>query len=99
MGHPFTSPLDPIFFMHHCNIDRIWSEWQDEGHSGTEFYPEAGFDMGHNLKDSMWPWVGGARNYQSLTRPAGIPWPDFTSESAVSPESVIDIASLGYKYA
>jgi tyrosinase len=23
----FMSPLDPIFWLHHCNIDRIWSEW------------------------------------------------------------------------
>ena len=21
------SPLDPIFWLHHCNIDRLWSEW------------------------------------------------------------------------
>ena len=26
---------DPIFFMHHCNIDRLWAEWQDEGHYGS----------------------------------------------------------------
>ncbi|RCW87099.1 tyrosinase family protein [Paracoccus lutimaris] len=23
----FLSPLDPIFFMHHCNIDRLWDVW------------------------------------------------------------------------
>jgi hypothetical protein len=23
-----TSPADPIFFLHHANLDRIWSEWQ-----------------------------------------------------------------------
>lgn len=22
------SPRDPIFWMHHCNIDRIWASWQ-----------------------------------------------------------------------
>ncbi len=21
------SPLDPIFWLHHCNIDRLWTEW------------------------------------------------------------------------
>ncbi len=21
------SPLDPIFWLHHCNIDRLWAEW------------------------------------------------------------------------
>jgi len=23
----YMSPLDPIFWMHHCNIDRIWQSW------------------------------------------------------------------------
>jgi tyrosinase len=23
----FMSPLDPIFWLHHCNIDRLWAEW------------------------------------------------------------------------
>jgi tyrosinase len=26
MGN-FTSPLDPLFWMHHCNIDRLWAVW------------------------------------------------------------------------
>lgn len=31
------SPNDPVFFLHHCNIDRIWSRWQARW----------GFDAGH----------------------------------------------------
>ena len=23
-----TAPCDPVFWMHHCEIDRIWAEWQ-----------------------------------------------------------------------
>ncbi|HYO60824.1 MAG TPA: tyrosinase family protein [Actinomycetota bacterium] len=23
----FQSPLDPLFWIHHCNIDRLWEEW------------------------------------------------------------------------
>jgi tyrosinase len=28
-GHmgTFVSPCDPIFWLHHCNIDRLWAEW------------------------------------------------------------------------
>jgi tyrosinase len=28
-GHmsAFLSPLDPIFYLHHCNVDRIWARW------------------------------------------------------------------------
>ena len=24
-----TSPNDPVFFLHHCNVDRIWRSWQE----------------------------------------------------------------------
>lgn len=27
MGDPRTAPLDPIFWLHHCNIDRLWAIW------------------------------------------------------------------------
>ena len=27
MGH-FMSPLDPLFWLHHANVDRIWAQWQ-----------------------------------------------------------------------
>ena len=26
-----TAGLDPIFWLHHCNIDRLWSRWLDTG--------------------------------------------------------------------
>ena len=28
MANPMISPNDPIFWLHHAQIDRIWSEWQ-----------------------------------------------------------------------
>jgi tyrosinase len=28
MGDPFASPADPIFWMHHANLDRVWWSWQ-----------------------------------------------------------------------
>jgi tyrosinase len=34
-----TSPNDPVFFLHHCNIDRIWSAWQ-ASHAGAQYVPE-----------------------------------------------------------
>ncbi|MFC9946853.1 tyrosinase family protein [Streptomyces pratensis] len=24
---PVSSPNDPVFFLHHCNVDRIWESW------------------------------------------------------------------------
>ncbi|MEJ2158686.1 MAG: tyrosinase family protein [Desulfobacteraceae bacterium] len=28
MGSVPTAPADPVFWMHHCEIDRIWAKWQ-----------------------------------------------------------------------
>lgn len=28
MGDPLTAALDPIFWLHHCNIDRLWEVWR-----------------------------------------------------------------------
>lgn len=54
---PGTSPNDPTFFLHHCNIDRIWAEWQSQPTSG-QYEPQAGGPPGHNLRDPMFPWDG-----------------------------------------
>ena len=31
MGDPNTAALDPIFFLHHANIDRLWPVWLGQG--------------------------------------------------------------------
>ena len=31
----YMSPLDPIFWLHHCNIDRIWDQWNRMGRANT----------------------------------------------------------------
>jgi tyrosinase len=31
MSNPDTAALDPIFWLHHTNIDRIWAEWNAAG--------------------------------------------------------------------
>jgi tyrosinase len=36
------SPNDPVFFLHHCNIDRLWSRWQASWGFDTSRYQPGG---------------------------------------------------------
>lgn len=35
MSNPDTAALDPIFWLHHANIDRLWEQWRLAGHANT----------------------------------------------------------------
>jgi Common central domain of tyrosinase/von Willebrand factor type A domain len=48
-----TSPNDPVFFMHHANIDRMWSIWQKKVPPGTPLYLQSSAAAGHKLNDAM----------------------------------------------
>jgi tyrosinase len=32
----FLSPLDPIFWLHHCNVDRLWAVWNVRNANGSD---------------------------------------------------------------
>jgi len=37
-----ASPNDPVFFLHHANVDRIWATWQIEHPGPTNYQPQGG---------------------------------------------------------
>ena len=41
------APLDPVFWMHHCNIDRAWKQWLRQGGGRTN--PTAGAWTGRSF--------------------------------------------------
>lgn len=49
-----SSPNDPVFFLHHANMDRLWSAWI--ALHGPAYVPETGGPVGYNIDDSMWPY-------------------------------------------
>jgi hypothetical protein len=46
----YLSPLDPIFWLHHCNVDRLWVEWNKSfANPGNSFWRT--FDFADNFVD------------------------------------------------
>lgn len=73
-----TAAKDPLFFLLHCNVDRLWAKWQ---RLNGRFDPAlaASYDsnlpggnpIGHNLNDTMWPWNGITGPPRPPTAPGG----------------------------
>jgi tyrosinase len=70
-----TAARDPLFFLLHCNVDRLWAKWQ---RANSRFNPAvaasydgAGHPIGHNLPDTMWPWNGVTGAPRPPTAPGG----------------------------
>ncbi len=47
-----TSPNDPLFWLHHANVDRVWAEWQAR-HGTATYEPRGAGPAPHNLDDEM----------------------------------------------
>ena len=91
-----TSPNDPIFFLHHCQVDRIWAKWQVD-HPGTaNFNPLNTGGVGHRVNDPMWPWDGGVSS-TTWTSIAGL-LPTYPQTDVVRAADIIDHHKLGYCY-
>jgi len=65
MTDPDIACNDPIFFLHHAMIDRLWARWQDAKVSaGTpledQYRPTmseaSGIQLGQRIDEPMWPW-------------------------------------------
>lgn len=75
-----SAARDPLFFLLHCNVDRLWAKWQwfqrrfDATQANT--FPFRGSAtspgatrIGHNALDSMWPWNNLKGGLRPLTAP------------------------------
>lgn len=55
---PSTSPNDPVFYLNHCNVDRIWEAWMQAppaGHGRVYAPPQSAPASlrGHRLNDTL----------------------------------------------
>ncbi len=79
-----TAARDPLFFILHCNVDRLWAKWQwlkqrFDKTVDDSFDPALPRD-GHNLGDTMWPWNG----VTTAPRPGFAPRGALTNSPVVS---------------
>ena len=98
MANLISAPYDPVFWIHHSSVDRLWAEWQADGHTGENFYPDSGMPYGHNLNEPMWPWDNGqsqTANFGSEDFVSLIP--EYTND-VVTPSDTLDIRKYGYTY-
>lgn len=55
----YSSPNDPVFFLHHAQVDRLWAQWQEASGSTAADYPaefadEALFGFEGVLAEDVW---------------------------------------------
>jgi tyrosinase len=108
MANVPSSPYDPVFWLLHANVDRLWAQWQVNGHWGSNFYPSEGETesnlgqpedaYGHSLKDLMWPWDGGQSIPGSIGGNLLSLLPSFAPNDIVTPEDTLDFRQYGYTY-
>ena len=48
----YMSPLDPIFWLHHANVDRIWASWNEAGNMNSSDPDLTDFVLAGNFFDS-----------------------------------------------
>lgn len=71
-----TAAKDPLFFLLHCNVDRLWAKWQRQNGrfdpaQAASYNSNPGNPIGHNLTDTMWPWNGITGAPRPPTAPGG----------------------------
>lgn len=82
IGSVPTAVRDPLFFLLHGNVDRLWAKWQwtydrydvtsSASYAPLGSHPGAGpIPIGHYLMDSMWPWNQVTTPPRPTTAPGG----------------------------
>ena len=108
-----TAAKDPLFFLLHCNVDRLWAKWQKlngrfDPAVAASYDSNPGNPIGHNLPDTMWPWNGVTGAPRPPTAPGGAmagsptvsaPGPTPRVRSSLDYQGVISAGSrLGFDY-
>lgn len=84
-----VAPQDPLFFLLHCNVDRLWALWQfvfdrdDKNQVKTYPYQSPGdADFWKIINSTQWPWDGSDSEPGNL-QPPGTRKENFTKSDQV----------------
>jgi hypothetical protein len=63
---------NPVFFLHHCFIDKVWADWQavqmtENPDAAPHYAPERNGPTGHNLGDQLKPSTRTVRDVLSIS--------------------------------
>jgi tyrosinase len=90
--HPGQAVRDPLFFLLHCNVDRLWAKWQWIKRRTDVADPLAYQDDvrdGTKRGDTMWPWNGIKGAPRPPTAPGG-PFPATSTTPAPGGKPKVD---------
>ena len=106
ISDPATAPADPLFFLLHTNVDRLWAKWQwiTPGQRFNGALPNAYLHQGSGnpalrgesgignfTDDTLWPWDGDFNFPRPLTGP-NVPFTQ--SPYAATPGKIPNLKSM-----
>lgn len=98
MGENNTAAMDPIFFFHHCNIDRMFWLWQQR-HGATDMLTILAGYKGTSSSDEQGPTPGVAPGTALTLDSPLLPFTRADGSAATSRDCVNIETQLGFTYA
>jgi tyrosinase len=99
MADPILAGLDPIFWLHHCNVDRLWEAWMST--AGKQMTSDARWLDGPADRTFIMPALGGGDPGLTYTGRDTLrggklqpTYDDLTKGTGVTPGAVAAMASL-----
>lgn len=94
-----SSLNDPVFWLIHANVDRLWAQWQENAHGGKDYFPSTGGHYGENLNDRLWPWDAGESTPVNMGSADVLSLlPAVSPDDIVTPADTLDFKKYGYTY-
>lgn len=84
------SPRDPLFYLHHCNIDRLWAIWQINNADKPQY--DATTVIESDGRAPLAPYVGLDEKMPEVTKP----WRNQPGFSGATPKQMLDHRELGF---